>query len=474
MGQDVRISVVEKGPVMACIKVERSMGGSSFTQYIRLYDGADQERIDIVNEVDWHSTNALLKAEFPLPVSNPQARYDIGTGSILRPDNTPEQYEVYAQQWADLCEQDGSYGVAILNDCKYGWDKPSGNVLRLTLLHTPKTKNNYTYQDHQDHGRHQFTYSIIAHEGDYSNGCIPRKAEVLNQPVKAFAATPHAGPLGRSFSFAAVKGKGVEVRALKKAEDGSGYVVRLYELYGSDVKDAAVSFPCPVTEALELDGNEAVKGPAKVAGNEVRFDIGAWGIKTLLVRLESQKSEALQQAPVSLPMKLNAATFNAFRAEGNIDGEGNSYAAELLPQSLVQKGVRFEFKDPAGPVAVRAKGQEIALPEGEWNRVYLLAASSGADTRARFLAGDKAILADVPHYSGFVAQWGHSGHTEAFVKDAEYAFVGTHRHNARSNQDLPYEFTYLFNIALDLPAGARSITLPSNKKVMICRNCSEG
>ena len=467
VGSGVHISVVEKGPVMACIKVERSFGGSRFTQYIRLYDGADQERIDIVNDVDWQSTNALLKAEFPLSVSNPEARYDIGTGSILRPNNTPEQYEVYAQQWADLTEEDGSYGVAILNDCKYGWDKPADNVLRLTLLHTPKTSNRYTYQDHQDHGRHQFTYSIIAHEGDYRGACIPRKAEVLNQPVKAFAATPHPGPLGRSFSFASVKGKGVEMRALKKAEDGSGYVVRLYELYGNDVKDAVVSFPCPVAEALELNGNEAVKGPAKAMGNEVRFDIGAWGIKTFLVRLEPQKSEEMQQAPVSLPMKLNAATFNAFRADGNIDGEGNSYAAELLPGSLLQKGVRFEFKDPTGPVAVRAKGQEIALPEGNWNRVYLLAASSGADTRAKFLAGDRAIEVNVPNYSGFVAQWGHSGHTEAFVKDAEYAFVGTHRHNARSNKDIPYEFTYLFNIALDLPAGAQSITLPCNKKVMV-------
>ena len=130
---DVRISVAENGPVEAALKVERSFGESHFTQYIRLYAGADEERIDIVNEVDWHGTNQLLKAEFPLTVSNPVARYDIGTGSLERPNNTPEQYEVYAQQWADLSEPDGSYGVAILNDCKYGGDKPADNVLRLTL-----------------------------------------------------------------------------------------------------------------------------------------------------------------------------------------------------------------------------------------------------------------------------------------------------------------------------------------------------
>ena len=463
----VRISVAEKGPVVAALKVERTMDGSSFTQYIRLYDGADEERIDIVGNVNWQSTNALLKAEFPLAVSNPVARYDIGTGSIERPNNTPEQYEVYAQQWADLTDADGSYGVAILNDCKYGWDKPADNLLRLTLLHTPKTRGGYRYQDHQDHGLHSFTYSIIGHQGNWAEGCIPRKAEVLNQPVKAFATSRHSGSLGRSFSFASVKGKGVDIRALKKAEDCNAYVVRVYELYGNPVQGAAVSFPAGIVEASELNGNEAVIGPATFSGKSLTFDIGAWGIKTFLVRLESRAADAMQQTPIDLPLHLRAATYNAFRVDGNIDGAGHSYAAELLPASIQHKGVCFSLNDPTGPVALRCNGQEIALPSGSWNRVYLLAASSKGDTRVRFVCGGKAQEANIPDYSGFVAQWGHTGHTEAFVKDASYAFVGTHRHDARENADLPYEFTYLFCIPVDVPAGATSITLPVNKKVMI-------
>ena len=464
---DVRISVAENGPVVAALKVERSFGDSHFTQYIRLYDGADEERIDIVNEVDWHGTNALLKAEFPLTVSNPVARYDIGTGSIERPNNTREQYEVYAQQWADLAEPDGSYGVAILNDCKYGWDKPADNVLRLTLLHTPKTRRSYAYQNRQDHGQHRFTYSIVAHKGDWREGGVAARAEALNQPVKAFTAQKHPGNLGKTFSFAEVRGEGVALRALKKAEDGSGYVVRFYELQGREARNVSVRFPAGVIAATELNGNEAPIGPATAAGNELHFDVGPWGIKTFLVHLAPQADDAVKQAPLALPYGLYAATFNAFRADGNIDGTGHSYAAELLPASLVQKGVRFDLPDPSGPVAVRAGGQEIALPEGNWNKVYVLAASARGDTRTRFLAGENPVDVTIPDYSGFVAQWGHTGHTEAFVKEAEYAYVGTHRHGARENKDLPYEFTYLFDIVLDVPAGARSITLPVNRKVMV-------
>ena len=103
-----------------------------------------------MNDIDWQSSNALLKAEFPLSVSNPEAVYDLGVGSVARGNNTATAYEVYAQQWADLTDADGSYGVSVLNDSKYGWDKPADNTLRLTLLHTPATKGGYAYQNKQD------------------------------------------------------------------------------------------------------------------------------------------------------------------------------------------------------------------------------------------------------------------------------------------------------------------------------------
>lgn len=185
---DVKIRVAEQGPVRASLCVERTHGESTFRQYITLTEGGQDDRIDIVNEVDWASTDALLKAEFPLSVSNPKATYDLGVGSVARGNNTDTAYEVYAQQWADLTAEDGSYGVSVLNDCKYGWDKPDDHTLRLTLLHTPSTRGGYSYQNRQDYGHHIFTYSIVGHDGDFRRGGTVRKAEVLNQPLRAFVA----------------------------------------------------------------------------------------------------------------------------------------------------------------------------------------------------------------------------------------------------------------------------------------------
>lgn len=469
ISSDVKISTSAQGPVMGALKVERSYGESRFCQEIRLYEGADADRIDIVNDFEWATMDALLKAEFPLSVSNPKARYDLGIGSIERGNNVINQYEVPAQQWADLTDEDGSYGVSILNDCKYGWDKPADDLIRLTLLHTPQTKNAYKYQDHQDLGKHVFTYSIIGHSGDYRNGGTVRKAEALNQPLKAFTTTRHSGKLGRRFSFASVDNQSVELRAIKMAEDSDAYVVRFYETAGQGSQKAVAAFAADIIEAKELDGNEKVKGDAAASGKQLSFEIGPFGIKTFLVKLA--KADASEQGVICQPLELEfnvkAASFNAFRAEGNFDGEGNTYAAELLPESLNYQGIEFKLGDPVAENALNCGGQTIQLPEGKWNKVYLLAAANNEDVSAVFSAGGKEQQKYIPYYGGFVGQWGHTGHTEGFRKDAAVAYVGTHKHNMKTNTDLAYDFSYMFNICIDVPEGASEITLPVNRHVVI-------
>ncbi len=99
---NVKISLVENGELRKAICIEKTHGESVFKQYIRLYEGSRADRIDFYNEIDWQSTNALLKAEFPLNIENTEVTYDLGIGSVKRGNNTDIAYEVYAQYWADL------------------------------------------------------------------------------------------------------------------------------------------------------------------------------------------------------------------------------------------------------------------------------------------------------------------------------------------------------------------------------------
>lgn len=458
-----KIELVENGPLQKVIKVTRSHSGSTFTQYITLHEGALADRIDIRNEVDWASMHSLLKAEFPLSVKNPKARYDIGLGSIERGNNVPNMYEVYAQQWAEMAEEDGSYGVAIMNDCKYGWDKPSDSLLRLTLLHTPKTSRGYRYQDHQDLGHHIFTYSIVAHDGDWTKGQTVDKAEALNQPIKAFFAPKHKGSLGRKYSFATIS-EGLTLKAVKKSENGDGYVVRVYENTGK-AHSGKLTFSSEIAEAQELNGNEEFIGHASAKGAALNIEMEAFGIKTFLVKFYRHDLSSIRQATIPLDFTTSAATFNAYRSDANIDLSGGSYAAELLPSSIEHDGIHFVLQDPLGANALRCCGEEIALPEGNWNSVYMLVASTKKDQRVAFEVGGQKQEVTVPRYTGFIGQWGHTGHTEGYVKNVDVAYVGTHTHDAK--EDRAYEFGYMYCVRLNVPAGVRSIKLPENKQLLV-------
>lgn len=466
----VKIEVVENGPIRAAVCVERTHGESVFRQYISLTEGAQADRIDIANDIFWQSTDALLKAEFPIAVEGARATYDLGVGSVERGVNTDIQYEVYAQQWADLTGADGEYGVSILNDSKYGWDRPEENILRLTLLHTPSTRGGYSYQNKQDFGRHIFSYAIVAHQGDYRRGDIVRKAETFNQPLKTFVADKHPGTLGRSFSMAHSENPAVAMRALKQAEKSDEYIVRFYETTGLESQKAAVNFAANIVAAAELNGVEDEIGPASFGGSQLNFEIKPFGMKTFKVKLADPAKSLvpIRTATVELPYNIKTASFNSFRGDANFDGKGNSYAAELMPATVEAGGIDFALGDPAAENGVRCRGEiTVDLPQGSYNRLYLLAASTLGDRAATITVDGKATQVVIPYYSGFVGQWGHTGHTEGYLKAADVAWVGTHKHNMIQNRDVPYEFTYMFRVGIDIPVGARTVTLPDDPRIVV-------
>jgi alpha-mannosidase len=462
---DVKISLVENGPLRYTVLVEKTYGESSFRQYIRMYDGALADRIDFYNDIDWHNTNSLLKAEFPLSVSNAEATYDLGLGAVRRGNNTLTAYEVPAQQWADL--SDANYGVTVMNDCKYGWDKPDDNTLRLTLLHTPKTRGGYAYQDHQDQGHHTFTYTLTGHSGAVKSEVAKRAGYGLNQRIKAFTADKHAGSLGRSFSLASIDNDKVAMMALKKAEQGDEYVVRVYENSGTSAQTAHITFANRIVSAVEADGTEKTIGAASFSGNTLNVEVGKNGLKTFRVKFE--KPAVADKATYSLPLNYDKRCFSLNNFGSDVDFEsGYSYALELIPDTLVYNGVPFKMETKMMEDGHSCKGDTLALPAGnQYTKLYLLAAAAtdGKDLTCTFNVGGKKQTVTVPSYSGFIGQWGHTGHTTGYMKDATVAYVGTHRHS--SEGDHPYEYTYMYQIALDIPAKATSVILPDAPEAVI-------
>lgn len=464
----VKISIAAQGPSSAALRVERTYGTSRFVQTIRMTEGGCDDRIDIVNNIDWDTRNALLKAEFPLCIKNPEATYDLGIGTIKRGNNTSTAYEVCAQQWADITDKQGAYGVAILNDCKYGWDKPNDNTLRLTLLHAPKTKERYKAQEQQDLGHHTFTYSIVGHSESPLVAGISHKAESLNTPLAAFVAPKHSGKLGRSYSFLQVSTPQVAIRSFKKAEESDMYVLRLYELKGESAKDVEVIFPTAIESAYEMNGVEDKIGEARIEGNKLRFDMSAYRPKTLAVRLKKAEVQAtpVTHQPLQLSYTENAFTPDAFGYLGKFDPKGNTYVAELIGDEVVSENIPFTIAPRDEKNVVKCKGDTVYLPQGAaYKKLYLLAASVDKNRKATFLVDGKPHQFDVPYYSGFYGQWGNTGFSEGFITEAPIAYLGSHRHSAKGNDS--YTFTYMYKFTINLPKDARMLVLPQDENIAV-------
>ena len=210
----------------AGFEIEKSFLNSVIKQKIWLYD--DVDRIDFETYIDWKESHILLKAAFPVDVNTDKATYDIQFGSVERPThyNTSwdsARFEVCAHKYADISEY--GYGVSLINDCKYGYAIHDG-VMSLTLLKSG------TYPDHTaDKCEHFFTYSLYPHAGDYREAGTIKQAYDLNNPMTAITVGKHSGKLGDSYSFASVRDENIVIETVKKAENGDGIIIRMYESF---------------------------------------------------------------------------------------------------------------------------------------------------------------------------------------------------------------------------------------------------
>ena len=260
------------------VRVTRTWQNSKFVQTIKLDRMASQVNID--NEIDWHETHVLLKAAFPLAASGPFATYEIPFGTIDRPttrNNSWEQaqFEVPAQQWADL--GDGKHGLSLINDSKFGYDAV-GNVLRLTLLRSPVDPD-----PQADQGHHHFHYALYPHAGTWKDALTVRHGYEYNYPLTAVVTTAHAGSLPAEHSFASVGPENVVLTAVKKAEDANGLIFRAYEWAG---KESTAEFHVPegATGAMVTNLMETPEGGAlTIAGDVVKVPIHPYEILTIRV-----------------------------------------------------------------------------------------------------------------------------------------------------------------------------------------------
>ncbi|MGZ4695804.1 MAG: alpha-mannosidase, partial [Acidimicrobiales bacterium] len=303
-----RFEVLDVGPLIGRVRISRSFRRSTVVQVVELRAGSP--RVDVRTEIDWHERDHVLKAAFPLDVHTDHLTREIQFGHVSTAIHTNTswdvaRFEVCAHRWVDVGEP--GYGVALLNDAKYGHDATrtrsaaasggdtTSTTVRLTLLKGAQ------YPDpHADEGHHSFTYALLPHVGDLRAAGVVAEGYRLNLPVRLATPTDHDAPAATGSDAARSNqppgsalvvesgDPAVVVEAVKPADDGSGdLIVRCYESGGGrarlDLRFGFEPASVTVTDFLEEPNPTIPVVPVEVAGSRVTGHLRPFQIVTLRV-----------------------------------------------------------------------------------------------------------------------------------------------------------------------------------------------
>ncbi|KAJ1951690.1 Glycoside hydrolase, 38 vacuolar alpha mannosidase, partial [Linderina pennispora] len=228
-----KLAIVDEGPLMATVSIEVPISdGSSIRQWVSL--SATSPRLDFSTDAEWHESRKCLKVSFTWDIHNDMATYETQYGVVQRPThrNTSwdmAKFEVCAHKFADLSEF--GYGVALLNDCKYG-HATLENTMTLTLLRSPKAPD-----AHCDMGHHTFRYAVFPHQGSFNESAVVQEAYQFNVPLVQLPVDVTATSVASTSYFGVAGAPNVVLDTVKAAEDdAASVVVRLYEAYGGHAK----------------------------------------------------------------------------------------------------------------------------------------------------------------------------------------------------------------------------------------------
>ncbi len=270
------IEVAECNAVRGVIRIKRRFNKSLIAQDVILYQNGESVVFDTT--VDWYETDKVLKAGFDVAVIDTDATYEIAHGAIKRPThwNTgfdKTRFEVAAHKWADLSE--GGYGCSIINDCKYGYDIHNSHM-RITLMRAPTCPDRTG-----DHGVNTFKYAFHPHAEDWRNDTVQTAHAFNVPPVAVYNADAVEGVISGG-QFVAISEKNVMVDAVKKAQDGRGYIIRVIEQEQKRGK-VELNWAFGFEKVIECNMIEEDKAEIAENGNSFEFTIKPFEVKTFRI-----------------------------------------------------------------------------------------------------------------------------------------------------------------------------------------------
>lgn len=272
------LRIVERGPLRAAWEVVRRHGESTIRQ--RLVLAVDSPQLEVESDIDWREATEL-HVFFPLDLKTTTALQGIQFGhqrqSTTRNNPADASRTLLAvHDWLAIAED--NYGFAVLNDGRMGYDVKSGGVS--VVLFT----NQQVANANGDRGANRFAYALKPYAGSLTDARIMHAGHDFNHPLLAERIAAQSGRLPSRFGVAEVRGApSVLLTEIKPAEDGQGWILRLYESGGRQARaEVAINVPFTAATAVNLreDGNEALP----VQEGRVALEFSPFQIRTVRIR----------------------------------------------------------------------------------------------------------------------------------------------------------------------------------------------
>ena len=243
----------------------------------------DIPRIDFVTRVDNRHPQIQLRLKFATDIHSPEYTSESQFGAVSRPvDQAAAQVDAQwvekpsgifpALNWVDYSEADR--GVTLINQGLPSHEVRGGSIyttlLRSILMLSSDgvTGPAVPTPDAQEFKKHTFEYSLYPHRGGWAEAQSYRQGYEVNNGLQAFQL--HLSKARRkifpeAFSFIEVSPANVILSSCKRAEDGIGIVLRLYEAKG-EATAATIKFFKPVLAEprVPIEGDVFIRYPTAV------------------------------------------------------------------------------------------------------------------------------------------------------------------------------------------------------------------
>jgi alpha-mannosidase len=233
------VRIIEDGPVRTVVEALYGYNDSLLILTWRLPKEGTEIELNV--RLLWNEKDKMLKLSVPTSLQNATYIGDVAYGRDVLPATGRE---VVAQKWSAVVSEHDDLALTVVNDGTYASSFTKGQM-RITLLRCPAyvahPVNDWAimpdnmFRPRIDQGERLFSFWMNAGPVEERMCAVAREAQIHNEKPMAQWFSPSGCGI-RPKPFALLSNRNVQITTIKQAENGEGWIIRLFEPTGRHQK----------------------------------------------------------------------------------------------------------------------------------------------------------------------------------------------------------------------------------------------